>query len=71
MDFAEKRMLREASNVFIMVSSFNDGAKRLYERRGFEIVGELKDFIVAGHYEVLMRKNIGPTADFVKGQAMH
>jgi hypothetical protein len=43
-------MLREASNVFIMVSSFNDGTKRLYERRGFEVVGELRDFIVAGHY---------------------
>jgi GNAT superfamily N-acetyltransferase len=35
-------------------------AKRLYERLGFEAVGELKDFLVAGHSEVLMRKTLGP-----------
>lgn len=68
MDFAEKRILLEAPNVFLMVSSFNNGAKRLYERRGYKVVGELKDFIVSGHSEVIMRKTIGPAADFVKRQ---
>jgi ribosomal protein S18 acetylase RimI-like enzyme len=71
MDFAEERILCEASNVFLMVSSFNNGARRLYERRGYKVVGELKDFIVSGYSEVLMRKTIGPTADFVKRQTMH
>lgn len=71
MDFAEKRILCNVPNVFLMVSSFNDGARRFYERRGYEVVGELKDFIVAGHSEVLMRKTIGATADFVKGESIH
>jgi ribosomal-protein-alanine N-acetyltransferase len=66
MNFAEKRILCEAPNVFLMVSSFNKGARRLYDRRGYEVVGELKDFIVSGYSEILMRKTTGPTADFVK-----
>jgi len=67
MDFAEKRILSEAPNVFLMVSSFNNGARRLYERRGYKVVGDLKDFIVSGYSEIIMRKTIGPTADFMKG----
>ncbi|MCX6655322.1 MAG: GNAT family N-acetyltransferase [Candidatus Bathyarchaeota archaeon] len=67
MDFAEKRVLFEVPNVFLMVSSFNNGARRLYKRRGYKVVGELKDFIVSGYSEIILRKTIGPTADFVKG----
>jgi ribosomal protein S18 acetylase RimI-like enzyme len=66
MDFAEKRILFEVPNVFLMVSSFNNGARRLYDRRGYKVVGELKDFIVSGYSEIIMRRTIGPTADFVK-----
>jgi len=66
MDFAEKRILSDAPNVFLMVSSFNNGARRLYERRGYKVVGELKDFIVSGYSEIIMRKTIGPTANFMK-----
>jgi len=66
MDFAEKRIFFEAPNVFLMVSSFNNGARRLYERRGYKVVGELKDFIVSGYSEIIMRKTIGPTANFMK-----
>jgi ribosomal-protein-alanine N-acetyltransferase len=66
MDFAEKRILFQVPNVFLMVSSFNNGARRLYERRGYKVVGELKDFIVSGYSEIIMRKTLGPTADFVK-----
>jgi ribosomal protein S18 acetylase RimI-like enzyme len=66
MDFAEKRILFEVPNVFLMVSSFNNGARRLYDRRGYKVVGELKDFIVSGYSEIIMRRTIGPTTDFVK-----
>jgi ribosomal-protein-alanine N-acetyltransferase len=62
--FAEGRIHRESPNVFLCVSSFNDGAKRLYERLGFEYVGTLKDFIVEGHDELLYRKTIGPWSTF-------
>ena len=59
--FAEERIFRESPNVFLCVSSFNAGARRLYERLGYGVVGELKDYIVRGHSEILMRKSLGPT----------
>jgi ribosomal protein S18 acetylase RimI-like enzyme len=49
------------------VSSFNDGALRLYQRLGYQKVGELPDYIVAGHSEILLRKTIGPLAAFNRG----
>ncbi len=58
--FAEERIFREAPNVFLCVSSFNLEAQRFYARRGYEPVGELRDYLVAGLGEVLMRKTRGP-----------
>jgi ribosomal protein S18 acetylase RimI-like enzyme len=58
--FAEERILRETPNVFLCVSSFNARARSFYERLGYELVGELRDFVVAGHAELLMRKSTGP-----------
>jgi ribosomal-protein-alanine N-acetyltransferase len=65
MEYAEERIFRDSPNVFINASSFNPGAQRLYERLGYEVVGELKDFIVPGHSEVLLRKTIGPLAEWL------
>lgn len=62
--FAEQRILREKPNVFLCVSSFNAGARRLYERLGYRRVGELEDFLVRGHSETLMRKTAGPLQGF-------
>lgn len=39
--FAEERILEESPNVFMCVSSFNHDARRLYERLGYRVVGEL------------------------------
>ena len=58
--FAEERIFREHRNVFICVSDFNHGARRLYERLGYRLVGELRDYVVAGHAELLLRKTRGP-----------
>ena len=58
--FAEERIFRDHPNVFICVSSFNHGAQRLYERLGYRLVGELTDYVVAGHSELLLRKTRGP-----------
>jgi ribosomal-protein-alanine N-acetyltransferase len=63
-EFAEQRIFREAPNVFMCVSSFNHGARRLYERLGYRMVGELPDYIVAGHSEILLRKTTGPLTEF-------
>jgi [ribosomal protein S18]-alanine N-acetyltransferase len=60
MAFAEERIFRETPNVFLNVASFNPDARRLYERLGYEVVGELRDYIVPGHSEILMRKSTGP-----------
>ena len=59
-EFAEKRIFRETPNVFICVSDFNVDAQAFYARLGYQRVGELKDFIIAGHAEILLRKTIGP-----------
>lgn len=58
--FAEKRIFAETPNVFLCVSSFNPRARQLYERLGYTLVGELKDYLIRGHSELLMRKSIGP-----------
>jgi ribosomal protein S18 acetylase RimI-like enzyme len=65
MEFAERRILRDTPNVFICASSFNPGARRLYERLGYRVVGELPDYIVRGHAETLLRKTSGPLAEHV------
>jgi len=62
--FAESRIFAETPNVFICVSSFNGRARALYQRLGYEIVGELRDYIVRGHSEWLLRKSIAPLADW-------
>jgi ribosomal protein S18 acetylase RimI-like enzyme len=67
MEFAEDRIFAVTPNVFMCVSSFNKDAQRLYDRLGYEVVGELRDLIVPGHSEILLRKTIGPTSDFRPG----
>ncbi len=59
-EFAERRIFSETPNVFLCVSSFNPRARALYERLGYELIGELKDYLIDGASEFLMRKSIGP-----------
>jgi ribosomal protein S18 acetylase RimI-like enzyme len=68
-DFAELRVFRQYPNMFICVSSFNPGAQRFYRNLGYEVIGELKDFIVDGHSEMLLRKSIGSLTEFRKKAA--
>lgn len=65
MEFAERRIFRVSPNAFLCVSSFNPDARRLYERLGYEYVGELRDYLVRGHAELLYRKSLGPWNEFV------
>jgi [ribosomal protein S18]-alanine N-acetyltransferase len=64
LEFAEQRILQVSPNVFMCVSSFNLDARRLYERLGYKVVGELTDYIVRGHSEILLRKTVGPLTGF-------
>ncbi len=58
--WAEARIFKTHRNVLLCVSSFNRDAQRLYHRAGYEVVGRLRDYVVAGHDEILMRKTLGP-----------
>src|SRR3954452_21953698 len=66
-EFAERRILAESPNVFLCVSSFNPDARRLYERLGYRVIGELADYLVQGHSEILLRKTSGPLSGFRPG----
>ena len=66
-EFAEQRIRRESPNVFLCVSSFNHGARRLYARLGYQTIGELTDYIVPGHSEILLRKTLGPLTGYKFG----
>jgi [ribosomal protein S18]-alanine N-acetyltransferase len=63
-EFAEGLILSQSPNVFMCVSSFNHDARRLYERLGYQVVGELTDYIVPGYSEILLRKTTGPLTGF-------
>ena len=69
LQWAEERIFRDSPNAFICVSSFNAGARRLYERRGFEFVGTLRDILVRGRDEILLRKTRGSWEEFRQGIA--
>jgi ribosomal protein S18 acetylase RimI-like enzyme len=45
-------------HLFIMVSSFNPRAQALYRRHGYQYVGEIADYVVAGHSELLFHKRL-------------
>jgi [ribosomal protein S18]-alanine N-acetyltransferase len=64
MAFAEARIFAGSPNAFLCVTSFNDRARTLYERLGYQYVGELPDFFVRGVSELLYRKTRGSWADF-------
>ncbi|HET7251230.1 MAG TPA: N-acetyltransferase [Gemmatimonadales bacterium] len=59
LDFVEARYRGTRQHLFLLVSSFNPRARRLYERRGYQQVGEIPDYIVAGHSECIMHKRLG------------
>jgi len=62
--FAEQQIFRTSPNVFLCVSSFNADARRLYQRLGYETIGEIREFIIPGAGEILMRKTRGPVSTY-------
>lgn len=65
-EFAEERIFRESPNVWLFVTSFNTRARALYERLGYQVIGEVPDYIVRGCAEILMRKTKGPLVEFAR-----
>jgi len=62
--FCEERIHEFSPNVFICVSSFNEGAKKLYLDFGFKLIGELENFVKQGFNELLLRKTVGPRVGY-------
>jgi ribosomal protein S18 acetylase RimI-like enzyme len=56
--FAERHFIARR-HLFLLVSSFNERAQRLYRRHGYERVGELHDYIVEGASEIILHKRLG------------
>ena len=62
--FAERRIFKESPNVFVCVSSFNKKVQKLYRKLKYKKIGVLKDFIVPGHSEILLRKTTSALVNF-------
>ncbi len=55
---AETHFAGTAKHLFLCVSSFNVRARQLYERLGYETIGELHGYVIDGASEVLMHKRL-------------
>lgn len=66
LQFSENRILEFSPNVFICVSSFNEGAIKLYYDFGFKLIGSLDNFVKEGFSELLLRKSVGPRVGYKK-----
>jgi len=62
--FAENRIFSEFPNAFLCVTDTNNRARALYERLGYELIGEIPNYLVQGKSEFLMRKTIAPIREF-------
>lgn len=58
LEFAEELFSPDCRHIFLCVSSFNYRARALYERSGYTVVGELKDYVIDGASEFLMHKRL-------------
>ena len=64
LDHAEANIFQKSPNAFICVSSFNHRARKLYESRGYQLLGTLENYLENGFSEHLLRKTMGSINDF-------
>jgi len=57
LQFIERRFA-DRGHLFLLASSFNDRAQKIYGRHGYERVGELRDYIVTGASEIILHKRL-------------
>jgi ribosomal protein S18 acetylase RimI-like enzyme len=62
--FAEERVFSVSPNCFLCYSDFNSSVRPIYEHLGYVEVGVLREYMIPGHDEILMRKTIGPVMQF-------
>lgn len=56
----ERRSLRSQKNLYLCVSDFNRGARRFYSGLGYQAIGRVKNLVIKGSDELLLRKTSGP-----------
>ena len=54
----ERRSAEIASDVFLLVSDFNEAAQRFYQRHGFEQIGEVSGYVLPDVTELIFRKRL-------------
>jgi [ribosomal protein S18]-alanine N-acetyltransferase len=64
LDYVEAIIFQKSPNAFICVSSFNHRARKLYESRGYQLLGTLDNYLENGFSEHLLRKTLGSINDF-------
>jgi len=58
LSYAEELFRGRSKYLFLCVSSFNLRAQKFYERHGYKVVGELKDYVIEGASEILVHKRL-------------
>ncbi len=53
---AERRVFEKNSDMFLLVSDFNEGAQRFYRRHGYAQVGALPGYVLPDVTELIFRK---------------
>ena len=60
LDAVEADVATRARHMFLLVSHWNDGARRFYARRGYSEVGRLPAFVRADTDEIICWKRLSP-----------
>ena len=58
LSFTEDLFRGTSKYLFLCVSSFNLRAQKFYEKHGYKVVGELKDYVIEGASEILIHKRL-------------
>jgi GNAT superfamily N-acetyltransferase len=56
----ESLVFARAKNLFVCVSDFNQPARTFYARQGYREIGPIRDLLIQGSAEILLRKTMGP-----------
>ena len=60
----EERVFRDFPNLFLTVAEFRTEAYTFYKGMGYDEIGIIKEYILPGVDEVMMRKTVGPANKF-------
>ncbi len=63
MDAAEAKLFCQVTDVFLLVSDFNEPAHRFYKALGYTQVGAIPDYVTPGIAELIYRKRAGSSTE--------